>query len=79
MNLLKQINLVEQLDQLIRLKATGSPAALGKRLDMSERKLYRLIAEMKDMEFPIAYCNRRKSYYYKKEMRFRLDIFVAKE
>ncbi len=62
-------NIIERLDQLIRLKATGCPADLAKKLNLSERTIYRIIKELKEIGCPISYDNERKSYYYDYEGR----------
>lgn len=74
MTISKQLNRIERLHQLIRLKATGSPKSLANRLDFSERQLYRLIDEMKIMGFPITYCKKRQSYFYQHEISFKFEI-----
>ena len=67
LKLFKEQNMLEQLDQLIRQKATGTPAELAKRLKMCERDLYRLIAELRTYDIKIAYCKHRCCYYYEVE------------
>jgi AraC-like DNA-binding protein len=52
MNILKQLFQLEQIDQLIRMKATGPPKKLASRLNLSERHTYRLINELRDVGFP---------------------------
>lgn len=67
MKLFEEINLLERLDQLIRLKATGTPCQLAKRLEISEREIYRIIADLRSRDIKIAYCKQRRSYYYENE------------
>ncbi len=67
MKFFKEMNLLERLDQLIRLKATGKPCELAERLGISERDVYRIIAELRSMDIKIAYCKSRRSYYYENE------------
>ncbi len=52
----EQINLIEQMHQLIRLKATGTPEQFANKLGYSERQVFRLINAMKSKGFPIIYC-----------------------
>ena len=60
-------------DQLIRLKATGTPKDLASRLDVSERSVYNTIAYMKKyFNCPIAYSRARQTYYYTKKGEMRL-------
>lgn len=74
-----QILLLERMDQLIRTKATGTPCELAKRLNFSERHLYRVIEEMKILGFPIAYSKFRRTYYYEKEVWFRFEVCAVDE
>ncbi len=79
MDLLRKIRQLERLDQLIRLKATGSPKDLARRIDISLRQTFRLINEMKAMGFPIHYCKKRCSYYYTNSVKIHFEISVQEE
>jgi biotin operon repressor len=70
MKFYEQIQLLQRVDRLIRLKATGSPEALADRLNMSKRTLYRQIEDMRDLGFSIEYDKCHKTYYYKKSIDF---------
>ncbi|HFA49989.1 MAG TPA: HTH domain-containing protein [Bacteroidetes bacterium] len=72
----EDIELVKRLDQLIRLKATGTPKELAKRLGKSESTIYRLIDSMRCLGFPIIYDKQRRSYRYEKEVRFSFEVCV---
>ncbi|MCK8524421.1 helix-turn-helix domain-containing protein [Aquimarina sp. D1M17] len=75
---IKQIELIERIDQLIRLQATGPPAALASRLGISRTKVYRAIDVMKELNAPIIYKIGLQSFIYEKEVKFRFG-FVAKD
>lgn len=79
MKLIEQLRLLERLDQLIRLKATGTPAQLASRIEVSERKLYRLIQSLKEMGFPIEYCKDCQCYQYTEAVKLRVEIQIAEE
>lgn len=64
MKFIEQIQTLERLDQLIRLKATGTPNELASRLNVSERTAYNLIEALRDLGVVISYCKQKKSYYY---------------
>lgn len=55
---------MQRLDQLIRLKSTGSPDALAAKLNLSRSTLYRHIDLMKSMGAPINYDLYRESFVY---------------
>ncbi|MEM1319267.1 MAG: hypothetical protein AAGG75_03370 [Bacteroidota bacterium] len=76
MKLFATLKMVERLDQLIRLKSTGTPKKLAVRLGISERSVHRLIEMMKDMEAPIYYCIARQSYCYECDVEFRFGFYL---
>jgi len=61
---------IEQADQLIRLKATGSATKFAEKLGMSKRNLHRLLDFMRELGAPIAYCKTHCRYYYEYEVEF---------
>lgn len=57
--------LVQQADDLITAKSTGTPRQMAQRLGLSERAWYYLLDQLRnDYGFPIIYCRFRRSYYY---------------
>lgn len=70
MNLLKQINRIERIDQLIRMKATGTPQELAKRLSISRSTLYNILEFMKSQGGKVYYCQTKQSFCYEKEVHF---------
>ncbi|APD06908.1 hypothetical protein UJ101_01389 [Flavobacteriaceae bacterium UJ101] len=75
MNFKERINLVERIDQLIRLKAIGTPEKLAERLDISKRQLHRIINSMKELDAPIVYNLSRGSYVYEEPVQFRFGFY----
>jgi predicted DNA-binding transcriptional regulator YafY len=55
---------LQTIDYLIRIKGTGKPAQLAKRLRISERTLYEFLKMMKELGAPIEYDRYKESYYY---------------
>lgn len=74
--LIKQIALLERMDQLIRLKATGSPKQLANRLQVSEATVFRTINAMKELGAPITYELSRQTYAYTQQTTFRCGFFL---
>ena len=66
-----------RIDRLIRLKATGSPADLAQRLEISESGLYRYIGYMRLMGAPIIFCKYRNSYMYEDNGKFQVGFMVT--
>jgi hypothetical protein len=61
---MKTINKIEQIDQLIRMKATGKPKDFADKLGISESTLYRYLNEMRDHKAPISFDKIKNTYYY---------------
>lgn len=74
--LTKQIAMLERIDQLIRLKATGRPKHLAERLGVSEATVFRIIETMKILNAPVNYDLTRQSYVYTEKNKFRFGFYV---
>ena len=59
MKFLEQMQLLERIDQLIKLKATGTPAELAARLGVSERTVYNILETLRDLGVAINYNKQR--------------------
>lgn len=75
MKIYENLTLMERIDRLTRLKATGTPKELANRLDISERSLYNLIKQMKSLGAPIEYNKARNSYQYTTPVTFKFGFF----
>ncbi|WP_074406081.1 hypothetical protein [Aquimarina megaterium] len=62
--MIKHIKIIERMDQLIRLQATGSPEKFAQQLRISRTKLYRMIKLMRAFNAPIEYDTAIQSYVY---------------
>ena len=65
MNVISIKDKIDQIDQLIKLKATGTPKLLAEKLNTTERSVYRIIKQLKELGCPIYFDNQRQSYCYK--------------
>jgi len=65
---------LQRIDQLIRLKATGTPRELANKLGVSKRTVYEYIQTLKDMDAPICYCKVSRSYVYEEPGRFEINF-----
>lgn len=75
MTFLDKLNTIKRLDQLIRLKATGTPDEIANQFGISRRAFFNLVKLMKGMNAPIEYCNTKHTYYYKVDCEFIIVIF----
>lgn len=68
--IIRHIEIIERIDQLIWLQATGSPKYFATRLGISKTKLYRAIGVMKKLHAPIEYDNQLESFVYVESVDF---------
>ena len=74
--LIKQIELIERIDRLIRLNATGTPVELASRLKISRAQTYRMIEIMKELKAPITYDIGLQSFVYEESVGFKFGFFT---
>ncbi len=67
MNVSETKEKLEKINTLIRLKATGTPKDLAKKLNTTERTVFRIIKQLKEMGCPIFYNKQRESYCYEEK------------
>ncbi len=68
--IIRQLRLMERIDQLIRLQATGTPKELAYRVGISRTKLYAVLNTMKALNAPVEYNHKRRSFVYAKPVNF---------
>ena len=79
MTFIEKLKTLERIDQLVRMKATGSAKDLANRLGVSERCVFDIISTFKQLEAPISYCRTSNSYVYQKESYFSYGFFESKK
>jgi HTH domain len=77
MTLIDQIHRLERLDQLIRMKSTGPPKNLARRLEISERTLYNLLDILRSMGAEIYFNSEKQSYYYPSNIEVEIKFKVS--
>jgi len=65
MKTLKQLQRLQQIHQLIKISNTGTPVELCIKLGISESQWYNILDDLKSIGFPIVYCKRSKTYFYR--------------
>ncbi|EZH73807.1 hypothetical protein ATO12_17900 [Aquimarina atlantica] len=77
--IIKQIKIMERMDQLIRLQATGTPEDFASSLEISKTKLYRVIDIMRTLNAPIEYDIILQSFVYAEAVGFRFGFYRKKQ
>ncbi|MFD0999862.1 hypothetical protein ACFQ21_11125 [Ohtaekwangia kribbensis] len=65
MSLLKYIQRLKRIDDLVSRKATGNAVEFAARLGISRSQLLQDIRELRELGAEIEYCSIQRSYYYK--------------
>ncbi|MEL7375595.1 MAG: helix-turn-helix domain-containing protein [Bacteroidota bacterium] len=68
----ERLLLMDRMDRMIRLKATGTPQTFAEKMGISRTTIYRAIEDLKDFGAPVTYCRRTESFMYTDS--FQLDF-----
>ena len=74
---LKNLERLQQLHELIVKQATGSPPQIAHLMQVSERKIYQLVEQLKDIGAPITYSKRHKTYFYTEDFELKISLSVT--
>ena len=64
MTFAEQFKTVARLHHLIKGKATGTPAYLAQKLEISRSSVYNYLEALKELGAEIKYCRTGESFYY---------------
>jgi predicted DNA-binding transcriptional regulator YafY len=70
---------IKFIDQLIRIKGTGTAERLAERLGVSRATVYVYLNLMKENGAPIKFCKFRQSYFYDEEGSFAIRFLKKNE
>ena len=76
MKTLKQLERLRKAHILIKQSNTGPPAKFSKRLNISERELYRILEYLKEMDAKISFSRNTNSYHYINDFDLLVSISV---
>ncbi len=76
MKKIKHLERLEQLHLRIEQANTGTPKELAKFMHISERSLYNLIEELRDLNAPVCYNRNLKTYYYNGDFKLEINISI---
>lgn len=68
-----------RLHHLIKIKGTGSPEDLAKKLNCSERTARNKIEQLRAAGLPVVYCKQRHSYYYTEEVNINISLILGEK
>lgn len=76
MNNLKQLERLRTAHRLIKLENTGTPGELAQKLHISTRQIFLVLEQLKEMDAPIQFNRRTRTYYYKREYELTINISI---
>lgn len=77
MKSIKNLERLQQLHKMIEAENTGTPGEISEKMNISERLVYNLIEQLKDLEASICYSRKSKTYYYCEDFRLKVNISVT--
>ncbi len=72
----KQLNRLQQIDQLIRQERTGNAEELAIKLNISRRQVYNWLDELKSLGLEIEYCRALQSFVYLKQYQVNISLDI---
>ena len=79
MTFIEKVHLLERMDQLIRLKSTGTPTELAEKLNVSRSTIYEIIDCLKFLGAEIDYSRTKRSFCYSCNMKFKIGFSHEKQ
>ena len=79
MSLLKYVERLKRIDDLIRRKATGTPEEFASRLGVGKTILMEELRELKQLGADVHYCKVRQSYCYNSEFVLKIGCLSERE
>ena len=76
MNNLKQLERLKKAHNLIKSECTGSPSELAQKLRISVRQTYLLLEQLRELNAPIAFNRRTKTYFYSFDYELTIHVSV---
>lgn len=64
MKTLKQLERLRKAHKLIQQENTGTPKELSIKLHISERQVYNILDQLKEMDAPLLFSRKSNTYYY---------------
>ena len=77
MNFQQRIELIERMDKLIRLEATGSPRDFAEKLEISESTLYEFLNMMRKLGASVSYDKTRETYFHELPVKFEFGFMAV--
>ena len=74
---LKSLRRLQRLHKRITQENTGTPKELAGAMRISERSLYNLIDQLKDINAPVCYSRSRGTYYYSDDFQLEVNISIV--
>lgn len=83
MQIIKLLERIKKVHQLILEEKTGTPQEFADKLHISRSQLYNVLEILKEYNAPIKYSKKTNSFYYTKsfelELKYSLIIFLDDE
>ena len=75
-NNLKQLERLRKTHKLIKLENTGTPGELAQKLHISARQTYLVLEQLREMDAPLHFNRKTRTYYYKHAYELTINISI---
>jgi predicted DNA-binding transcriptional regulator YafY len=76
MRFLDELNLLEQIDSMIRREHTGDAENLAARMGVSSQQVHHLLDVLKELGADIAYHRDKHSFCYENDLKFSFSLVM---
>ncbi|MBN1598335.1 MAG: helix-turn-helix domain-containing protein [Bacteroidales bacterium] len=76
MNTLSELENLEKIHHIIKIRKRGTPGELANRLNISRSCLYRYISKLEEFGAEVVYSRTGGFFYYKNNFEFRLVVEI---
>ena len=76
MHYINELERLHQLHGLIKNENSGTPKQIARKMQISERSIYRLIEKLKDLNAEVCFDRKRNTYYYLSPFELQFSITV---
>ncbi len=64
LSFIEQHDLLHKIIKQIKKEKTGTPEQFCKKLNITQKTLYKHLSDLKDFDCPVAYSRKRKTYFF---------------
>ena len=76
MKTLKQLERIRKAHKLIQIENTGTPREFARKLHISERQLYNMLEQLREIDAPLLFNRKSRNYYYTRDFDLLVNVSI---